>query len=72
MSGYVIRYSTHPSKYLIIHNPEERFFLKMEIEVTDDMSKATHFDDISTASYVNERCTYQHKNGIVVNTLKGR
>ena len=64
MNGYVIMYSN--GKYLIINNPNEKFFMKMDVHITDNINEATHFDSVENASYVNERVTYKNKKGSVI------
>ena len=64
MNVYVIMYAK--KKYLIISNPNEKFFMKMDVHITDNIDEATHFDSVENASYVNERVTYKNKKGSVI------
>ena len=64
MTEYVITYAN--KKYLIINNPDEKFFMKMDVRITDKIDEATHFDSVENASYVNERVTYKNKKGSVI------
>lgn len=63
MKKYVVYYGKN--KYLKVNDLDEKFFLKFDNEVVEGIYEATQFDDISKASFFNERTTYKKQKGII-------
>lgn len=63
--SYIVEYPGEPVEYLILNNPGEKFWLKFDIDSTEDIELATKFDTIGECSFYNQRINNHRKSGVV-------